>query len=134
MSSVTTWTRLWPPADQPSSGPGRQHPHPGGALGPDAGQVEVGGEGAVEVVGRALADVLGGDVAVVGADQRTGVRRAAVGAGRGLLRGLAEECGLLVVEPRRHTPDTRTPGGAGQHGVRAHPRWSPHGRSDMMSP
>ena len=48
----------------------REQPHVGGALRPGSGQVEMVQDGRPEVALRAVEQVLGGDVAVVAADQR----------------------------------------------------------------
>ena len=82
----------------------REHPDPGGALGPGAGQPVVRGEGAVHVHVGALGDVLAGDPAVVGPEQLVDdvVRRpAAPPSAPGDLDGLGEQRGLVCFVRRR---------------------------------
>ena len=83
------------------------------------GELVVGGEGAVEVDVGAVADVLGGDVAVVGLQQRRRRSSAAAagalasaGPGRWPCRGV----GLLVVERRGHDSTLGPRVWATQHG------------------
>ncbi|CAB4691363.1 unannotated protein [freshwater metagenome] len=77
--------------------------HPGGALRARPGEPEVAGQCAVDVHVGAPGEVLGRDVAVVGAEQVThlGVRRAAGSPARqGQVGRLREQVGLVVVRRR----------------------------------
>ena len=80
MSSTTTSTTVWPPADQPcSASVGVSDPHLGGALGAAGGQLVVRGEGAVDVdVGA----VERGPRARRGGSRRGAARRPGRGAAR----------------------------------------------------
>ena len=71
--------------------------------------------------GRALGDVLGGHVAVVGPDQRTGRHRGVASSRLGVVGGLVEEGQLLVVERHGHDSDTSLARRVGDTGWRACP-------------
>ena len=104
MSSTTTSTTVWPLADQPCSARvGVNDPHVRGALRAVGGELVVRRERAVHVDVAAVDEVLGGDVAVVGADQLGDLvvgRPAGALAGLRQLDRLVDQLGLLDVGRR----------------------------------
>ena len=105
MSSTTTSTTEWP-VGRPAvlARPRGEHPHPGGALRPVAGELVVRRERAVHVDRGAVADVLGGEVPVVGPDQvvHPVVRRSTCPApAPGDFDGLGQQLGQVLLMRRR---------------------------------
>ena len=116
MSSVTTSTTVWPPADQPLTETlGVNTRTPALPWGRSEASRSCGHHRAVEVRGVALQQVLGGDVAVEGLEHLRQVdavgRLAGLGLGVGAQRG--EEVGLALFQ-RRHGFDTMTARGPRQ--------------------